>query len=260
LRRFRLNLPGLLLLLLLQGAGINTYASDFDATLYWAEIQVVNFPLDGGIKQVHVRPGEKVNKGAKLVDLDAEPIAIRIRQHEAEVAAARPVMADAGRAYEQAQSLYEQTVLSDDELQRARHAYEKASAELAAATARLDYARWQHKRARVLAPWDAWVVRRNAEPGQMLVAEQRSKPLLVLAKSAVMGASAEVPLAALDTVSVGQAASVKIGDKTFSARVSSFVLQADAQKGGARYRLDAVFSVPTDDVFRAGQAATISLP
>jgi RND family efflux transporter MFP subunit len=260
MRRLHPRLVFLISLLVLLATSIEVYARDFDAVLSWAEIHVVNFPLDGGIKQVHVRSGQRVNKGAKLIELDREPIAIRVKQYEAEVAARKPVLADARRAFEQAQSLYEQTVLADDELQRSQHAYEKASAELAASRARLDYARWQQKKAEVVAPWDAWIVQRNADPGQMLVAEQRSKPLLVLAKSGVMGATALLPKTAINSVRIGQNATVMIDERTFPARVSALAMQADPQGKEARYRLDVAFELAADDVYRAGQPATISLP
>jgi RND family efflux transporter MFP subunit len=260
MRRFHLRVIVLTSLFVLQATSIDVYARDFDAVLSWAETHVVNFPLDGGIKQVHVRPGQRVRKGAKLVELDREPIAIRVRQYEAEVAARKPVLSDARRAFEQAQSLYEQTVLSDDELQRAQHAYDKASAELAASRARLDYARWQQKKAEMLAPWDAWIVQRNADPGQMLVAEQRSKPLLVLAKTGVMGATAVLPLTAIDSIKIGQTATVMIGEEIFPASVSSLAMQGDPQSGTVRYRLEVAFELAADDEFRAGQPATIRLP
>jgi RND family efflux transporter MFP subunit len=235
-------------------------ARDFDAILSWSKIYVVSSPLDGGISRVHVRPGESVSKGAVLIELDDEPIMIRMHQFQARVAAEKAVLADVKREYEQAQSLYEQTVLSDDELQRALHAYEKARAELKVSSAELDYARWQLKKARMTAPWDAWIVQRDAEPGQMLVAEQRSRPLLVLAKSGVMGAMAELPATTVDSIRVGQKVTVLIGDQSFPAEVSSLAMQAEARGKQPRYRVDVAFTISADDEFKAGQTATIRFP
>jgi RND family efflux transporter MFP subunit len=235
----------------------SAYAADFDAVLDWAEIFVVGFPMDGSIAQVYVRPGQLVSEGTTLIELDNEPIAIRIRQYQAAVAADKAVLADAKRQFEQAQSLYEQTVLADDELQRALNAYEKARAQLASANARLDYARWQLKKANVTAPWDAWVVQRHADPGQILVAEQRAQPLLVLAKSGVMGAMTDVPATHIDTLSVGQHATVVIGGQSFTAKVATVGMQSEANKRGDLYRVEVAFDVADKKLFRAGQAATI---
>ena len=192
MKRLQMIFVQLLALLIPGMTAVAADAGDFDAVLEWSGIYVVNFPLDGGVANVYVRPGDRVSKGTKLVELNPAPLEIRISQYEAEVAASKPVLADAKREFEHARSLYEQTVLSDVELQRARHAYEKASAELSAARARLKYAQWQRDMASAVAPWDAWVVERSVEPGQMLVAEQRSKPLLVRCRSRVQYSASRV--------------------------------------------------------------------
>jgi multidrug efflux system membrane fusion protein len=235
-------------------------AGEHEAVLDWAALQVVNFPLDGGVASVYVRAGDRVRQGAKLVELDMEPIEIRISQHAAEVAARKPILADARRDYEHAQSLYEQTVLADVELQRARHAYEKASAELNASRARLSHAQWQKKRASVIAPWDAWVIERNVEPGQMLVAEQRSQPLLVLAKTGVMAARAWLPLASIQQLKTGQPATVLIEQRQYSATVKSLGMRAEEGRMDGKYLLEVEFETDPEHVYRAGQTATIRLP
>jgi len=259
MKRLRMIPTQVAVLLVLTVASVKLQANEFDAVLIWPETYVVNFPMDGSIARVNVRPGQKVDKGTRLIELDPEPYEIRVRQHRAELSAAEPVLADAKRLYEQAQSLYEQTLLSDDELQRARHAYERAGAELAASRARLDYAQWRLKKAIVRAPWDGWIVQRQAEPGQMLVAEQRSKPLLVLAKSEVMAARAEVPLSDVDAVDIGQSVTVKAADQTWTARITALTLLSDPAGKPARYRLDAAFRITPTDVLAPGQAATIRL-
>ncbi len=233
-------------------------ASEFDAVLDWADLRAVTFPLDGSISKVHVSVGERVSKGAKLIELNMEPIDIRIRQHEAELAARKPVLADARREFDHAQSLYEQTVLSDVELQQARHAYEQAGAELAAAQARLDYARWQRRQASVSAPFDAWVVQRNVHPGQMLVAEQRSNPVLLLARAGLMTARAGLPLGELGSLRTGDPVTVLVGERSFPARISAIGMQPDGG-GGANYILEALFETGPNEVFRAGQAAGVRL-
>ena len=70
MRRLHPRRVFLISLLVLLATSTEAYARDFDAVLSWAEIHVVNFPLDGGIKQVHVRPGQRVSKGEKLIEMD----------------------------------------------------------------------------------------------------------------------------------------------------------------------------------------------
>lgn len=260
MKRLRMMCVHLAALLVLVVTASNADAGDYDAVLDWAGIYVVNFPLDGGVAHVHVRPGDRVSKGSKLVELNPVPLDIRINRFRAELAASQPVLSDAKREFEHAQSLYEQTVLSDVELKKAQHAYEKASAELAASRAQLDYALWQKDMASAAAPWDAWVVQRNVEPGQMLVAEQRSRPLLLLAKAGLMAASAVVPLSSVQVLQSGQAATVLIGDQQYLATVVSLGMAPEAGIEQGSYRVVVEFEVDAKDVYRAGQAATIRLP
>lgn len=235
-------------------------AAELEAELGWAGLRHVNFPFDGGVTRVHVRPGDRVSQGAKLIELNPEPIDIRVSQYKAELDAREPVLADAKRDFEHAKSLYEQTVLSDVELQKARHAYEKAAAELAAARARLDFARWQRRQAAATAPFDALVVARDVEPGQMLVAEQRARPLLVLASTDRMVAMARIRPAALPSLSVGASVMVLVENREFAATVVSLGRSAKAGGDDAGYVLAAEFRPEPGQPLWAGQAARIRLP
>jgi RND family efflux transporter MFP subunit len=259
MKRLRKQLSLLILPTLLFGGEYTAFAADFEAKLDWAGLYIVSFPLDGRIARVHVNAGDRVGKGALLVELNTEPIDISVKQYEAEMAARQPVLADAKRDFEHAQSLYEQTVLSDVELQRARHAFEKATAELTAARARLQYARWQKRQARVSAPWEAWVIERNVEPGQMLVAEQRARPVLILARAGQMTARAELPLSAIQALETGQPLTVLINNRAFSATVTATGMHTGTENAGS-YMLEAVFDVDPKGSNRAGQAAVIRVP
>lgn len=90
--------------------------------------------------------------------------------------------------------------------------------------------------------------------------EQRAKPLFEPAKSDVMGAVTDLPLADMDAVKIGQKATVLIAAKSFPAKVSSIAMQAKFHDEALRYRIEVEFNVLADNVFRAGQAAIIRLP
>lgn len=238
----------------------NAAARDLQAQLDWAEKYIVSFPVNGAVKRVYVSAGQHVAEGAPLVELDAEPFRIRLRQHEAAVAARGPVLAEAQREYEQARSLYEQTVLSDVELQRTQHAFEQARAELAQAEAALQLSRWRLNKTSSVAPWDGWVLLRDVEPGQMLVDEQRAEPLLVLGKAGAMIASAMLTAAEIRPLRTGQQLKVQVDNQAYEAEVVSLALQPETSIGESHYRLEARFEMAQDERFRAGQAAVIKLP
>jgi RND family efflux transporter MFP subunit len=242
------------------GLPVASAARDYPAVLDWADKYNVSFPVSGRVDRVHVSTGERVSRGTPLIELDAAPFKISLQQSEAAVAAHEPVFAEAKREYDQAGSLYEQTVLSDVELQRAQHAFEHARAELAQARASLQLVRWRLEQARALAPWDAWVIRRNVEPGQVLVDEQRSTPLLVLAKDGVMTARATLPATTISALHTGQHVRVIIDNSNRDAEIIGLGMQYEASGDDSGYRLEARFATSQDDAFRAGQPAVIQLP
>lgn len=235
-------------------------ARDFPALLDWTEKHVVSFPVNGRVERVHARAGERITRGTHLIELATEPFEIRLRQSEAAVSAHEPVLAEAKREYDQAGSLYEQTVLSDVELQRAQHVFEQARAELAEAKAVLQLARWRLDQARAIAPWDAWVIQRNVEPGQVLVDEQRATPLLVLAKDGEMTARALLPASEIRALRTGQKVSVLIDNNRRDAEIISLGMLPEKAEGESRYRLEARFDTTKEDDFRAGQVAVVRLP
>lgn len=248
-----------MLFVLVVGLPDTAAARDLQAVLDWAEQHVVCFEVNGLVEKVHVRAGERVSRGARLIELDTEPFEISFGQFEASVAAREPVLAEAKREYDQAGSLYEQTVLSDVELQRTQHAFEQARAELAQSKAALQLARWRLDRTRVLAPWGAWVIQRNVEPGQVLVDDQRSAPLLVLARDDIMTARAMLPAAAIQTLRIGQKVSVLIDGSRHDAEIISVGMQPETADGEPLYRLEARFSTVPDEGLRAGQSAVVQL-
>jgi RND family efflux transporter MFP subunit len=250
----------LIALVVLGGLSAIALASDYQAVLDWADTYVVSFPVQGRVTQVYVSEGERINRGAQLIELDAQSFKIALGQFEAAVAAQEPVLAEAKREFEQAGSLYEQTVLSEVELQRKQHTFEQARAELAQANAALWLARWRLDQTRAVAPWDAWVIRRNVDPGQVLVDEQLSTPLLVLARDGLMAARTVLPAATISALRIGQRVKVVIGSASRDAAITNLGMQYEENGNAPGYRLEVRFTTTQNDGFRAGQSAVIQLP
>ena len=67
-----------------------------------------------------------------------------------------------------------------------------------------------------------------------------------------------MPLSSVLALETGQAVSVRAGDRTYPATLSSLGMRAD--DNDRSYTLEAEFEHAKDQVFRAGQAAIITLP
>ncbi|MDP3170737.1 MAG: efflux RND transporter periplasmic adaptor subunit, partial [Polaromonas sp.] len=107
----------------------------------------------------------------------------------------------------------------------------QAQAQLALASAATAAARARLAQAAVLAPTDARVLTRDAEPGQIV---QPGKALMRLALAGPTQLTAQVDERFLDQLQPGQKASVvadAFADQRFSARVLSIAPAVDAQRG-----------------------------
>lgn len=118
----------------------------------------LSFKIGGVVESVAVRPGEAVRAGEELARLDLGEI-------DAAVARARAAVEKARRDVARAVRLRADEVITAQEADNARTALEVAEADLRAAE-------FNRRHAVVLAPADGRILRRMAEPGELLAAGQ----------------------------------------------------------------------------------------
>lgn len=189
----------------------------------------------GRVALVAVRPGQRVEKGQPLVELDADEFVARaeasaqalagaragLGQAEQAVAAARAQADKARSTFERLRSLHQQGAVAAEEMERARRDMLQAEASLAqtregysqaASAVRQSEnltreARINQGYTRIEAPEAGEVVRRMVEPGDMAVP---GRPLLLLQTGGAFwleaavreGLMARVPLGARLTVAI----------------------------------------------------------
>lgn len=227
-------------------------AADYAATVHFARRVELGLPVSGVVERVEVRSGQRVSKDQVLVALEATPFQAAVEQAEAEVARAAAAHTEAARDYRQAQELYDRTVLSAVELENAKLAESRASADLKRARARLKQARYELAHSVLRAPFDAWVLEVRAQPGQSVVNTLAAAPLVVLAAYGEFEARARVPLAALEGLRVGQAATVGVEGRRYPGRVQGVGLEP---VNGGTYEVRVVFTA--DERLRAGTPAHV---
>lgn len=234
-------------------------SAEVSAKLDWAELHYASVPVNGFVERVLVQPGQRVSKGDKLLSLDSTVLTARLQQARARVGAARPVMTDAQREYRDAQALYEQTVLSDVELKRAKMSFDIAKAKLDEAEAMASEASARLARASQYAPWDAWVIERNVESGQVIIDDLRTQPLIVLARADARVAVAQVSVENLGQLKIGQAIKLRYREQTYAGSVQSLALRA-SDTPDRTFTLKVVFPVEPDRFYPPGDSATLILP
>lgn len=239
-------------------AGANTGRAELAATVEWARKSALATPVSGVIVAVHAEVGAAVKKDTVLLTLDPQPFAAEVKRAQAQVTQARVTLSETKRDREQADELFQRTVLSTVERDNAHNRFARAEAALAQAQAELTQAQYRLRHSELRAPFDGWVAARHAEPGQTVAATLEPPVLIVLVGRGEYLARAQVPAADLGNYKVGQVASVQAGGKRYRATLKSIGFEP-VKNADRLYELAYVFSAD-DPVLRPGQPATVSAP
>ena len=137
--------------------------------------------VSGVVEEVHVQPGQKVRPGELLLQLDQREFQAQLRRAQAMVAQANSLFDEALREENRATELYNRTLLSDHEMQKAQIGRLQAEAEKYDAAAELMQARLNLERSRIMAPVDGWIQEVLVWKGQPLQNALEIQPLLMLA-------------------------------------------------------------------------------
>ena len=250
-RRLKLLL-GLMLITLSSAV----FAETWDARLHWVQRVELGTPVSGIIAEVSVMPGYRAQKGQLLLRLDTKPLQARIDGLEAERIGRVHGRDEARRELTRTQELYERTLLADHDLDLAKIALAGSEGILKTTEAQLVQARWELEYSQIRAPFDAWVLRRNAEPGQTVISNLRAEPLVVVARAGKMLARVMIDAAHLSAFKLGQAATVSVGGDSYRGSVQRIGLEP-AKKG--QYPVDVQFDT-AGRTLRAGLPARIELP
>lgn len=244
---------------LLCAAVPNVAAGEVSATLDWYQRTALGTPVSGTVNEVPVEAGSVVSEGDILLRLDPERFEARVARATSRVERWEKREARTRRDWERAEELYARGVLSDQELERAETDHVDAESSLREARAELTLAEVDLRYASIQAPFAARVLDVLVRPGQTVVSELQSEPLIVLAHRDRMIARAMVPWEALDGLERDQPARVTVDDERFEGRVTRLGLEAagELDDGEPAYPVEVVFDSPPALRLRSGQSATV---
>lgn len=213
-------------------------------TIAPAEEVRLSFKTGGVIAAIHVVQGERVRAGQPLAQLARDEV-------DAAVAQARALLDKADRDLERGEALFADEVATREQVENLRTARDVAAAQLRAAefTARF---------AVVTAPGDGVVLRRLAEPGELVAAGQ---PVLVVGNTAG-GWLVRAYLPDRDVVRVSRGAVARVTvdafpERAFEATVTEVASAADPVTGTYEVKLAID---PQGLRFVQGLVAKIELP
>ena len=244
---FKQLLPGVFLTLLSH----MVVASEIEATLGWADIYYLGFPVSGVIEKVHANSGAVVSQSQTLVQLEQQPFQLLVKKHQAKVDTISPLLFDAKLELNHAEELFERTVLSEVELQKVEAKYKGLEAQEQVATMDLELAKWSKRQSVINAPFDGIVIASNMAPGQVISEYNSANIVLQIARKGMM--SATLLVNDVNDAQLSQSVKVKVGTQDYTGKIHSIkFLQKTNQ-----FQLEVIFEHANDVQYWPGQKASV---
>jgi len=207
----------------------------------------------GIVKKLYMDAGEKVKTGQLLAELDKEEIQARVNQSEAALQAAKanverakvdalgPDVPLLKRAYERAQQMAKEGVVSQAALDDAQRNYElavnkqnmakasltQAQAQVQQSRATLEQLQQEYRNSTIVSPMDGLILSRNVEVGDavssILILGSSATLVMTLGDTSEVYVKGKVDESDISKVYLGQPARIKVEsykDKTFNGKVT----------------------------------------
>lgn len=233
------------------------WSQEYDAALSWSQKTALGTVVSGIVEEVYANVGDKVKKGEVLVQLDASVFKAHVVEYKAKLKSATEYLKEMKRERDRSLELYDRTVLSEHDLQMAKNNYINARAKYENVRAGLVDREFKLKYSAVRAPFDAVVLSRNAQPGQIIATEFEQVPLLVVAATDKMLARLFASESELSRMIKGKPARVTVGGKTYNGKIQSISLEPlSDNKDTMGYPIEVEFNA-AGDMLRSGLTAKV---
>ena len=220
-------------------AGDNKEIISAVGTLRFRRETSLGFTTSGKVSNVQYNEGDRVKRGSLIAALDSTTV-------NADIGLARAELDRAKSEFDRFETLFKQGWITKSQLERAQANYQ-------AAQARIEQAKFVSDTAKLYAPSNGIIIRRNIDPDQIIAA---GSPALIFGQLD-SGYILRIPLTSSDAakISVGIPVEVSISsieEETFSAQVTEIDGRANEQTGA----FFAIVELPADRRFKSGQIGT----
>lgn len=233
-------------------------AAQWDGVVDWTQRTEMSTAVTGVVSQVTAVPGERVKKGQLLLTLEQGAIRARLAQRNAEMKHKSLLRTEARKELDRAEELYARTLLADHDLELAKVAFAEADAAYQLTRADVSEAQQTLAQSQIKAPLDAVVIARHVQPGQTVVSRCDAQPMLTLAAVGRMKVRFAVALDEAGSIAQGKSATVEVGAKRYSGKVTRIAYEPQSVNGTLRYPAEVEFAV--ERPLRIGQQARVSIP
>lgn len=236
----------------------------------------ISSELSGTVREVLVDNNDMVRAGQVLAELDTDKLEAQVARERANVDMAKARLkeaqvaaAETKRKFDRYTELASRKVVSDQDLDAAKSAYERAVATVESAEADVKVANadlllreTDLEKACICSPISGVVLRRSVEPGQTVAASLQAPVLFELAEDlTAMELQVDVDEADISLVADGQQAQFTVDaypDRAFSAVVTKVRFAPDTNEGVVTYKT--YLSVDNKELrLRPGMTATAQI-
>ena len=223
-----------------------TRARSYPGTVGASLEALLSFRVSGPLTEVNVQPGDYVEKGQILMEIDARDYRDNIRVLEAQLDGANAALENARLDYERAKPLLAEQVISQASYDATRSGYDTAAAAVKNLKASLQIARHRLEDTRLRAPFDCIVSTKHIENHEMVQAGQTVLGVLDISSLEIEISVPENDLAR-ERLEKGQQAAVEFASlpgKGFAAKLKEWSTSPDPST--RTYSVTFAFAVPED--------------
>jgi len=159
----------------------------------------LSFEVGGQVKSVEVDIGDRVKKAEVLAVLDPEPYELDVDAAEAELIKARDHVTQTKAEYERQKRIYDQGAGAERYVEVAEYNYKAANSAVDYQVAKLDLARRNLRKTKLLSPYDGVIAWRSVQPNEEVKAGQK---ILEINASGKMEVQLAVPETTVDRIHI----------------------------------------------------------
>jgi RND family efflux transporter MFP subunit len=159
----------------------------------------LSFEVGGQVEVVEVDIGDSVKKDQVLAVLDPEPYELRVAEIQAELVKARDNVTKTKLEYERQKRIFEQGAGAKRFVEISQYNYKAARSEVKVQIAKLDNAKRDLSKTKLLAPYDGTIAWRSVEPNEEVFV---GKKIFEIDAKGKMEVQLAVPETTIDRISI----------------------------------------------------------
>lgn len=194
--------------------------------------------VSGIVSKLHVKIGDRITKGQLLAELDPTELVAYLNQAEATLNNAHAKLDYARLDAERKRTLFKDSLVSQNELDRAERSLEVADSEVKQAEANLDFARIQVRYTKISAPITGVVASISTQEGETVAASFQAPTFVTIIDLDRLELQAFVDERDIGNVAVGQKARFHVDtypEADFEGEVTTIYPKAEIREGRVKY-------------------------